>query len=233
VNSKSKEPGLDTSSSAIFTKNFAALLFDMDGTLLNSMAVVERVWGSWALRNGIDPVALMKVVHGVRAVDTIRALGLPVDPEQEARILAEAEIADVEGIVEIPGAVAFLKTLPPERWAIVTSAPLELAARRLEAAGIPVPRHMVTGEDVSVGKPDPQGYLLAAQRLGVRAEDCLVFEDAPAGVLAGKSAGAEVAVITGAHAAAAEMPHIMLSHYSDVEARLVEDGWLSLHRRRG
>lgn len=191
---------MDTSSSAIFTKNFAALLFDMDGTLLNSMAVVERVWGSWAARNGIDPVALMKVVHGVRAVDTIRALGLSVDPEQEARILAEAEIADVDGIVEIPGAVTFLKTLPPEKWAIVTSAPLELAARRLEAAGIPVPRLMVTGEDVTVGKPDPQGYLLAAERLGVRAEDCLVFEDAPAGVLAGKSAGAEVAVITGAHA---------------------------------
>lgn len=95
--------------------------------------------------------------------------------------------------------MTFLKTLPPEKWAIVTSAPLELAERRLEAAGIPVPRLLVTGEDVSAGKPDPQGYLLAAERLGVRAEDCLVFEDAPAGILAGKSAGAEVAIITGAH----------------------------------
>jgi sugar-phosphatase len=221
---------LDTSSSAIFTKNFAALLFDMDGTLLNSMAVVERVWGAWAVRNGIDPIAFLPSVHGVRAVDTIRKLGLLVDPVQEARDLAEAEIADVEGIVEIPGAGAFLNTLPPEKWAIVTSAPLELAARRLAAAGIPLPRLMVTGEDVSAGKPDPQGYLLAAARLGVRPEDCLVFEDAPAGILAGKSAGAEVAVITGAHAVASGTPHVTLEHYTDVEARLGTDGRLSLHR---
>ncbi|WP_081744088.1 HAD-IA family hydrolase [Ensifer aridi] len=183
---------MDTSSSAIFTKNFAALLFDMDGTLLNSMAVVERVWGAWAVRNGIDPIAFLPSVHGVRAVDTISKLGLLIDPVQEARDLAEAEIADVEGIVEIPGARAFLNALPPEKWAIVTSAPLELAARRLAAASIPLPRLMVTGEDVSAGKPDPQGYLLAAARLGVRPEDCLVFEDAPAGILAGKAAGARM-----------------------------------------
>ncbi|WEX75347.1 HAD family hydrolase [Sinorhizobium numidicum] len=222
---------MDNLSSSIFTKNFAALLFDMDGTLLNSMAVVERVWGAWAARNGIDADLLMKSVHGVRAVDTIRKLGLPVDPEQEARDLAEAEIADIEGIVEIPGAVAFLGTLPPERWAIVTSAPLELAVRRLAAAGIPMPRLMITGEDVSAGKPDPEGYLLAAEKLGVRSEDCLVFEDAPAGILAGRSAGAEVAVITGAHTAAVGTTHITLAHYTDVETRLGEDGWLSLHRR--
>ncbi|WP_085044235.1 HAD family hydrolase [Ensifer aridi] len=222
---------MDTSSSAIFTKNFAALLFDMDGTLLNSMAVVERVWGAWAVRNGIDPIAFLPSVHGVRAVDTISKLGLLIDPVQEARDLAEAEIADVEGMVEIPGARAFLNALPPEKWAIVTSAPLELAARRLAAASIPLPRLMVTGEDVSAGKPDPQGYLLAAARLGVRPEDCLVFEDAPAGILAGKAAGAEVAVITGAHAAASGTPHVTLEHYTDVEARLGTDGRLSLHRR--
>ncbi|WP_373414526.1 HAD family hydrolase [Ensifer aridi] len=222
---------MDTSSSAIFTKNFAALLFDMDGTLLNSMAVVERVWGAWAVRNGIDPIAFLPSVHGVRAIDTISKLGLLIDPVQEARDLAEAEIADVEGIVEIPGARAFLNALPPEKWAIVTSAPLELAARRLAAASIPLPRLMVTGEDVSAGKPDPQGYLLAAARLGVRPEDCLVFEDAPAGILAGKAAGAEVAVITGAHAAASGTPHVTLEHYTDVEARLGTDGRLSLHRR--
>lgn len=99
----------------MFTKNFAALLFDMDGTLLNSMAVVERVWGAWAVRNGIDPVEFIKTVHGVRAVDTIRNLELAdVDPEKEAHDLALAEIADVEGIVEIPGAVAFLNSLPAE-----------------------------------------------------------------------------------------------------------------------
>ncbi|TCN31241.1 HAD family hydrolase [Sinorhizobium americanum] len=222
---------MDTLTIAIFPKNFAALLFDMDGTLLNSMAVVERVWGAWAVRNGLDPHELMKSVHGVRASDTIRKLGLAVDPDLEAHALALAEIADVDGIAEIPGAVAFLDSLPPERWAIVTSAPLELARRRLAAAGIPVPRHMVTGEDVTAGKPDPQGYLLAAKRLGVRAEDCLVFEDAPAGILAGSAAGAEVAVITGAHAAAEGTPHLTLEHYADIEARIGGDGWLSLHRR--
>lgn len=223
---------MDLSSSAIFPNDFAALLFDMDGTLLNSMAVVERVWGAWAIRNGIDPDWLMKSVHGVRAADAIRKLGLSVDPEDEARELAAAEIADVEGIVEIPGATAFLNALPPERWAIVTSAPLELAVRRLGAAGIPAPRHMVTGEDVSAGKPDPQGYRLAAKRLGVRAENCLVFEDAPAGILAGRSAGAEVVVITGAHAAASETSHVTLTHYADIEARIGGNGWISLHRRR-
>lgn len=204
----------------------------MDGTLLNSMTVVERVWGAWAVRNGIDPAWLMQSVHGVRAADAIRRLGLPVDPDREARALAAAEIADVDGIAEIPGAIDFLNTLPPRQWTIVTSAPLELAVRRLTAAGLPIPRYMVTGEDVSAGKPDPQGYRLAAERLGVRAEDCLVFEDAPAGILAGKSAGAEVVVITGAHCAAPETPHVTLGHYTDIEARISGNGRVSLHQRR-
>ena len=201
----------------------------MDGTLLNSMAVVERVWGAWAERNGLDPVEFTKTVHGVRAVDTIRNLELPdIDPEKEAFDLALAEIADVEGIVEIPGAVDFLNSLPPERWAIVTSAPLDLAVRRLTAAGIPTPRLMITGEDVSVGKPDPQGYRIAAERLGVRAEDCLVFEDAPAGILAGLAAGADVVVVTGAHAAAEGTPHMTLARYHDITVERATDGTVSL-----
>ncbi|KRD72031.1 HAD family hydrolase [Ensifer sp. ENS10] len=222
---------MDAAPSSVFTKNFAALLFDMDGTLLNSMAVVERVWGAWAVRNGIDPIEFIKTVHGVRAVDTIRNLELPdVDPEKEAFDLALAEIADVEGIVEIPGAVAFLNSLPPEKWAIVTSAPLDLAVRRLAAAGIPTPQLMITGEDVSVGKPDPQGYRMAAERLGVRPEDCLVFEDAPAGILAGLAAGADVVVVTGAHAAVEGTPHLTLDRYHEIEVELASDGTLSLRQ---
>lgn len=201
----------------------------MDGTLLNSMAVVERVWGAWAERNGLDPVEFTKTVHGVRAVDTIRNLELPnIDPEREAYDLALAEIADVEGIVEIPGAVDFLNSLPPERWAIVTSAPLDLAVRRLAAAGIPTPQLLITGEDVSIGKPDPQGYRMAAERLGVRAEDCLVFEDAPAGILAGLAAGADVVVVTGAHAAAEGTPHMTLARYHDIAVERATDGTVSL-----
>lgn len=203
----------------------------MDGTLLNSMAVVERVWGAWAVRNGIDPIEFIKTVHGVRAVDTIRNLELPdVDPEKEAYDLALAEIADVEGIVEIPGAVAFLNSLPAEKWAIVTSAPLDLAVRRLAAAGIPTPQLMITGEDVSAGKPDPQGYRMAAERLGVRPEDCLVFEDAPAGILAGIAAGADVIVVTGAHAVAEGTPHLTLDRYHEIEVELASDGMLSLRQ---
>ena len=201
----------------------------MDGTLLNSMAVVERVWGAWAERNGLDPVEFTKTVHGVRAVDTIRNLELPnIDPEREAYDLALAEIADVEGIVEIPGAVDFLNSLPPDRWAIVTSAPLDLAVRRLAAAGIPTPQLMITGEDVSIGKPDPQGYRMAAERLGVRAEDCLVFEDAPAGILAGLAAGADVVVVTGAHAAAEGTLHMTLARYHDIAVERATDGTVSL-----
>lgn len=147
----------------ILDRSYDAFLFDMDGTLLNSIAVVERVWSEWARRHGFEPEVFLKTIHGIRASDVIRGLGLPgVDPAHEADLLLAEEMEDVSGIVEIPGAVRFLSAIAEGRWAIVTSAPIELARRRMEAAGIPMPKVIVSGQEVKSGKPSPEGYLLGA-----------------------------------------------------------------------
>lgn len=179
-------------------QRFAAFFFDMDGTILTSIRVAERIWGEWAVRHGLDPVAFLPTIHGVRAVETIARQNLPgVDAEAEAQWITEAEIADVDGVEAIGGARDFLLALPPGRWAIVTSAPRALALRRIQAAGLPAPGVIIAAEDVSRGKPAPDGYLMAAEKLGVNAGDCLVFEDALAGVQAAEAAGAQVFVISG------------------------------------
>lgn len=184
-------------------RSFAAFLFDMDGTLISSVASAERAWTAWALRHGIDVAAFLPTIHGVRAVETIRLQQLPgVDAEEEAEALTLAEMDDMDGIEEIAGARAFVGALPPDRWAIVTSAPRKLALRRLAAAGMPVPAVLVTADDVTHGKPAPDCFLLAAMRLGVAPAECLVFEDAAAGIVAAEAAGASVVVVTAVHHAA-------------------------------
>lgn len=219
------------SRSRLFDKSFSAFLFDMDGTVINSIPATERVWSAWARRHGLDVATFLPTMHGVRGIDTIRRLALPgVDAEAEAREIERAEIEDVDGIVPIPGAPRFLAALPADRWGIVTSAPIALARRRLAAAGLPLPRVIVTAEDVEKGKPAPDGYLLGAERLGFPAADCLVFEDVPAGILAGESAGASVVVMTATHAHEIETGHPTLPGYEGVEAEVGADGRLSLLR---
>lgn len=179
-------------------RDYAAFLFDMDGTMIDSTRVAERIWRDWAERNGADAAALLAAVHGVRAVDTIRRFAREgTDIEAEAIRLTEAEIAAVDGILPVPGIEAFVAALPAERWAVVTSAPRALAEARFRAAGLPVPATMVAAEDVRHGKPDPEGYLKAAALLGVAIGECLVFEDAPAGIAAAQAAGADVVVVGG------------------------------------
>lgn len=213
-------------------KTYAAFLFDMDGTILNSLASAERVWGRWAAKMGLDVEKFLPTMHGKRGIDTITGLDLPgVDPVIEAEGILRGEIDDVEGVVPIPGAVEFLSALPPERWAIVTSSPIELARVRLAAAGIPQPRYMVTAEDVTVGKPNPQGYILGSERLGVSPSEVLVFEDVLAGIKAGEAAGADVVVITATHSHPIETGHSKIPGYLDVVPHIGEDGRLSVRRK--
>lgn len=211
-------------------RSFAALLFDMDGTLISSTASAERVWGRWARRHGIDVDTFLPTIHGVRSVETIRRLALPgVDPEREAAAITEAEMHDVADIAPIPGAARFLASLPPGRWAIVTSAPRGLATARLAAAGMPVPATIVTAEDVKNGKPSPDCFLLGAKRLGADPAACLVFEDAEAGLLAAEAAGAE-AIVIGRHGGAPAARHPVLDTYEGVAATIGPDGGISVSR---
>lgn len=208
---------------SVFNTPYRAFLFDMDGTILTSIAAAERVWTTWALRHGVDVETFLPTIHGARAIDTITRLALPgVDAEAEAAWITQAEIDDVEGVEQVAGAAAFLKSLPAHQWAIVTSAPRTLALRRMAAAGIPEPDVMVTAEDVSLGKPDPSGYRLAAKRLGVEMTQCLVFEDATVGILAAEAAGADLLIVTATHEQPIQTEHATLAGYDWVEAHLAE-----------
>lgn len=215
--------------SAVFAQRYRAFLFDMDGTLLNSIAAAERVWSTWAERHGLDVAAFLTTIHGARAIDTITRQALPgVDPKVEAQWITEAEINDVEGVVAIGGAVEFLNGLPGDQWALVTSAPRELALRRLAAAGIEPPAVLVTAEDVASGKPDPACYVLGAQRLGVPVRECLVFEDATVGIRAGVAAGADVMVVTATHLKPMATAHATIQDYEQLRVQRDTDGLLSL-----
>jgi sugar-phosphatase len=208
-------------------RRFAAFLFDMDGTLLNSIASANRCWKIWAERHGLDFGQIKPTMHGVRAVETIGRWAPHLDIEQEYAALTQAEMDDVGGIDAISGAAAFLGALPPDRWALVTSAPRLLALRRLEAAGLPAPALLVTADDVANGKPAPDCFLLAAAKLGVAPEDCLVWEDAAAGIAAAEAAGMPVVVIGATHETPMRTPHPVIAGYDDLEV-IFEEGTLRL-----
>ncbi len=211
------------------SKQYAAFLFDMDGTILSSTASAERVWGRWAARHGLDVEKFLPTMHGSRGIDTIRRLNLPgVDAEAEAAEITEEEIRDVEGVVALPGAADFLASLPPNRWTIVTSSPRRLAERRLEAAGLPLPQAIVTAEDVTIGKPDPQCYILGAEKLGFATHECLVFEDVEAGVKAGTAAGADVMLITAAGHKHSLQGYPEIEHYAGATVVIADSGHLSI-----
>ncbi|MFD9909715.1 HAD-IA family hydrolase [Streptomyces sp. NPDC059063] len=172
-----------------------ALLLDMDGTLVNSDAVVERCWRQWAARHGLDADEVMTVVHGRQGYASM-ALLLPDRPmaenHAENREMLAQETADMDGVVPVPGAPEFLAAVAGLPHALVTSADVGLSTGRMAAAGLPLPRVRVTAESVSASKPDPEGFLKGAAELGFDPADCVVFEDSGAGIAAGKAAGMRV-----------------------------------------
>ena len=169
-----------------------AILFDLDGVLIDSTPAVARVWSRWALEHGLDPETVVRLAHGRPSRNTIRELFPNSDIDVEDREVERREMEDIEGVVLLPGAQRLLNSLPLERWTIATSCTRPLAEVRLRAAGLPIPEKMITSSDVKIGKPHPEPYQKAASVLGLSASDCIVVEDAPAGVRAGKAAGARV-----------------------------------------
>jgi mannitol-1-/sugar-/sorbitol-6-phosphatase len=170
----------------------SALLFDLDGVLVDSTPAVTRVWSRWAIAHGFDPDDVVSKAHGRPSIETIRDYLPDSDYEAENSVVERGEIEDLEGVVFLPGARELLAALPPDRWAIVTSCTRNLAAARLRAAGLPTPKRIVTCDDITHGKPNPEPYLKGAALLGIPAKNCIVVEDAPAGIRAGKTAGARV-----------------------------------------
>src|SRR5215212_9152989 len=179
----------------------SAILFDLDGVLADSTPSVTRAWSAWARRVGLDPEKLLPKVHGRRAIETIREARPELDAEAELATLVADETTDNDDTNEIPGAGAFVRALPPEAWAIVTSGLRPVATARLVSAGIPIPRVMITAESIERGKPDPECYLKGAAALGVDPRDCVVIEDAPIGAAAARAAGMRLIALTTTHPA--------------------------------
>lgn len=182
---------------SVLTLRARALLLDMDGTLVHSTGEVETVWRLWCRRHRLDPEPVLAMCHGVRSREVIRTLAPQLDLAQEVTLLDELEINHTGQAEALAGARTLLASLPVERWALVTSASQRVARHRLRSAGLPLPALLVGAEDVAHGKPDPEPYLLAAERLGLAAADCLVFEDAPAGISSALRAGCRVVQVGG------------------------------------
>ncbi|MHB1022834.1 MAG: HAD family hydrolase [Acidobacteriaceae bacterium] len=177
------------------------LLFDMDGVLISSIGSVERSWLRWAQHYGLDVSQGLQVPHGRRAMDIIRMLCPDIDADAGLRLIEDMEVEDMDDLKVLPGVAKLLRALPPEQWAVVTSATLRLAESRLTYAGLPLPKKFITAESVVNGKPHPEPYQRGAELLGLKPEECIVVEDAPAGVGAGKQAGCRVLAILTSHEA--------------------------------
>jgi mannitol-1-/sugar-/sorbitol-6-phosphatase len=178
------------------------VLFDLDGVLADSTPAVVRVWTYWSVKHGFDPDEVVHKAHGRPSITTVREYLPEGDAEAENREIEQREIEDIGDVKPLPGAAELLQALPPERWAIVTSCTRPLAVVRIQAAGLPLPKYLVTSSDINRGKPDPEPYLKGAAKLGLSASDCVVIEDAGAGVRSGKAAGARVIALRTSHSEA-------------------------------
>lgn len=183
----------------MFTLNCQAVLFDLDGTLVESTFFIERLWQDWGVQHGVTPQRMSEVMHGRPAVEIINIVAPHVSVHEAIHALETAEISRMDGMKTYAGAKELLNSLPPMQWAIVTSGSLRVASARLNYAKLPRPYVFITADDIKAGKPAPDAYLLAAKRLFINPGNCVVVEDAPAGIQAGKSAGMKVVGIASSH----------------------------------
>jgi sugar-phosphatase len=179
----------------------AAILFDLDGVLVDSTGSVTRQWRRWAEEHRIDPQKVVAIAHGVRSIEIIRTLAPQLDAVAEVARLEKREADDQEGVTVMPGAAELIKAIPGGRWCVVTSGTRYLATARLKLANLPTPNVLVSANDVTKGKPDPGPYLMGAKRLGVNPVECLVIEDAPAGIRAAHAGGMKAIAITSTYPA--------------------------------
>jgi len=170
----------------------AAILFDLDGVLVDSTGSVDRQWRAWARQKGVDEEMVIAIAHGVRTIEVIKRVAPHLDAEAEVEELESREADDHEGVSVMPGSAELLQSIPEGRWCVVTSGTRHLAASRLRFAGLPVPKILVTADDVANGKPHPEPYLRGAKLLGMNPEECLVIEDAPAGIESAHAGGMKV-----------------------------------------
>jgi sugar-phosphatase len=202
-----------------------AILFDIDGTLVDSTPVVERSWRTWAAEFDVDIDEVMRVCHGRRTEDTVAQFVTPQQQGVATARLQALELTDLDGVTALPGAQRILQSLPHRRWAAVTSGERALMTARLAAAELPIPETLICAEDVAAGKPSPEGYRKAAAALGFDAALCVVIEDAPAGIAAGLAAGAQVLAVTVTHAADQMAgAHVIVADLSCVSVRPTDDG---------
>ena len=185
------------------TFSCSAILFDLDGVLCDSTGAVDREWREWARRKGVDADAVMAIAHGVRTIEVIRRVAPHLDAQAEADAIENEEATDQAGVLVMPGAAKLVQSIPDGRWGVVTSGSRLLAGARLPFCGLPVPDVLVTSDDVTNGKPHPEPYLKGAARLGFDPSECLVLEDAPAGIQAARAAGMKVIGITSTYRAEA------------------------------
>lgn len=170
----------------------SAILFDLDGVLVDSTRSVARQWRLWAQDNGVDPEQVLKIAHGRRTVEVVRLLAPHLPTEEEVQKLEQREAADTEGVTVMPGAADLVRSIPDGRWGVATSGTRYLATSRLRLGNLPIPRVLVSADEVVKGKPDPEPFLKGAELLGMNAEECLVIEDAPAGIRAAHAGGMKV-----------------------------------------
>jgi len=207
----------------------SAILFDLDGVLVDSTRSVSRQWRRWAGENNISPEEVLKIAHGVRTIEVVRLLTPHLNAEAEVKKIEQREADDTDGVVVMPGAEELIQSVPAGRWCVVTSGTRYLATSRLRLGNLPVPRVLVSADDVVKGKPDPEPYLKGAELLGVNPAECLVIEDAPAGIVAAHAGGMKVIALTSTYPATElEEADAVVSALQQIRVNQ-QDGQLQVH----